>query len=82
MESRTAIYPPAAKAQGISGTVELDATIAKDGAVKDLRVVSGPAELRQAAMQSVRTWRYRPFIVNNEPAEVETTVNVVFSLNN
>ncbi len=78
MESRTPIYPPNAKASGISGTVELDAIISKDGTVKDLRVVSGPAQLRQAAVQSVRTWRYRPFTFNNEPREVETTVDVVF----
>ncbi|HVN93601.1 MAG TPA: TonB family protein [Terracidiphilus sp.] len=80
LESRVPIYPPAAKANGISGTVELEATIGKDGAVKDARVVSGPAELRQAAINCVRAWRYRPFMVNNEPTEAETTVNVVFSL--
>ena len=80
MESRTPIYPPAAKASGISGTVELEATISKDGTVKDLRIVSGPAQLREAAVNSVRTWRYRPFMLNNEPTEVQTTINVVFSL--
>jgi TonB family protein len=81
MESRTAIYPPTAKAAGISGTVELEATISKDGTVKDLRFVGGPVQLRQAAVDSVRTWRYRPFILNNEATEVQTTVNVVFSPN-
>jgi protein TonB len=81
MESRTPIYPPGAKASGVAGTVELEGTISKDGTVKDLRVVSGPAELRQAALNSVRAWRYRPFMVNNEPAEVQTTMNVVFSPN-
>jgi TonB family protein len=80
MESRTPIYPPAAKASGISGTVELEATISKDGTVKDLRIVSGPAQLREAAVNSVRTWHYRPFMLNNEPTEVQTTINVVFSL--
>jgi periplasmic protein TonB len=81
MESRTAIYPPTAKAAGISGTVELEATISKDGSVKDLSIVSGPVQLRQAAVESVRTWRYRPFMLNNEATEVQTTVNVVFSPN-
>ena len=81
MESRTPIYPPTARASGISGTVELGATISKDGTVKDLRVVSGPVQLRQAAVDSVRTWHYRPFVVNNEPTEVQTTINVVFSPN-
>jgi protein TonB len=75
------IYPPGAKEAGVSGTVELEATISKDGTVKDLRAVSGPEQLRQAAIQSVRTWRYRPFVMNNEPAEVQTTINVVFSPN-
>lgn len=79
MESRTPIYPPMAKASGVSGTVELEAIISNDGTVKDLRVVSGPAQLRQAAIQSVRTWRYRPFTVNNEPRDVETTISVIFS---
>ncbi|HEY1806283.1 MAG TPA: TonB family protein [Terracidiphilus sp.] len=81
MESRMPIYPPGAKEAGVSGTVELEATISKDGTVKDLRAVSGPEQLRQAAIQSVRTWRYRPFVMNNEPAEVQTTINVVFSPN-
>ncbi len=80
MESSAPIYPPIAKASGVSGTVELDATISKDGTVKDLRVVSGPVQLQQAAIHSVRTWRYRPFTLNNEPMEVQTTINVVFSL--
>ena len=80
MESRTPIYPPAARASGISGTVELEATISKDGTVKDLRTVSGPVQLREAAVNSVRTWHYRPFMLNNEPTEVQTTINVVFSL--
>jgi protein TonB len=80
MESRTAIYPPVAKASGISGTVELEATISKDGTVKDLHAVSGPVQLRPAAVHAVSAWRYRPFMANNEPMEVRTTINVVFSL--
>ncbi len=80
MESSIPIYPPAAKAAGITGTVELQAIITKDGTVKNVRPVSGPVELRQAAVNCARTWRYRPFLVNNEPTEVQTTINVVFSL--
>jgi TonB family protein len=80
IESRIAIYPPVAKASGISGTVELEATISEDGTVKDLRAVSGPVQLRQAAVHAVSAWRYRPFMANNEPMEVRTTINVVFSL--
>jgi protein TonB len=74
------IYPPIAKTARVSGTVELQATISKMGTIEDLRAVSGPVMLRQAAVDAVRTWRYQPYKLNNEPTEVETTVNVVFSL--
>jgi periplasmic protein TonB len=76
------IYPTIAKTARVSGTVELEATISKTGTIKDLRVVSGPTMLRQAAADAVRTWRYKPYKLNNEPTEVETTVNVVFTLGN
>jgi protein TonB len=58
----------------------LRATISKQGRITDLHVVSGPAMLQQAAMEAVRTWRYRPYLLNNEPVEVETTINVIFTL--
>jgi protein TonB len=74
------VYPSIAKAARVGGTVELHATISKNGTIKDLHVVSGPAMLQQAAVDAVRTWRYRPYMLNNEPIEVETSVNVVFSL--
>ncbi len=74
------VYPPAAKAARLSGTVEVHATISKDGTIRDLQAVSGPEVLRQAAVDAVRTWRYKPYELNNEPVEVETTVNVIFSL--
>ncbi len=74
------IYPPIAKTARVSGSVELHATIAKNGTIKDLQVVNGPIMLRQAAIDAVRNWRYRPYKLNNEPTEVETTINVVFSL--
>ena len=75
-----AIYPPVAKTARVSGTVELHAIISKDGTIKDLNVVSGPAMLRQAAIDAVRTWRYKPYKLNNEPTAVETTINLVFTL--
>jgi protein TonB len=74
------VYPPIAKAARVSGTVVLQATISKTGAIENLRVVSGPAMLQQAALDAVRSWRYRPYLLNNEPVEVETTVNVIFTL--
>jgi protein TonB len=74
------VYPPIAKAARVSGTVVIQATISKTGAIEGLKVVSGPAMLQQAAIDAVRSWRYRPYLLNNEPVEVETTVNVIFTL--
>jgi protein TonB len=73
-------YPPIARAARISGTVVLQATISKTGTIENLRVVSGPPMLTQSALEAVRTWRYKPYQLNGEPVEVETTVNVVFNL--
>jgi len=74
------VYPPIAKAARVSGTVVLTATISKQGTIEGLKVLSGPAMLQQAAMDAVRTWRYRPYLLNNDPVEVETTINVIFTL--
>ena len=74
------VYPPLAKSARVSGTVELHAIISKNGTIKDLQVVSGPGMLRQAAVDAVQAWRYKPYKLNNEPVEVDTTINVVFTL--
>jgi protein TonB len=74
------IYPPIAKAARVQGTVVLQATISKTGTIENLRVISGNAMLQSSAMDAVRSWRYRPYLLNGEPVEVETTVNVVFTL--
>ena len=73
-------YPAIAKAARIQGTVVLQATISKTGAIQNLRVISGPPMLQQAALDAVRSWRYKPYLLNGDPVEVETTVNVVFNL--
>jgi protein TonB len=78
----TPVYPAIAKAAGVGGTMVLAATISKSGLSENLRVLSGPPMLRQAALDAVRNWRYRPYLLNNQPVEVETTVNVVFSMGN
>ena len=75
-------YPPIARSVRLSGTVVLAATISKDGTIANLRVVSGPAMLQQAAMEAVSQWRYRPYLLNGEPVDVETSVNVIFTLGN
>ncbi len=74
------VYPLIAKSARISGKVVLVATISKTGTIENLRVVSGPPMLRQAAVDAVSTWRYKPYKLDNQPVEVETTVNVIFSL--
>jgi hypothetical protein len=65
----------------ITGIVVLHATINVKGFVEALTVISGPASLQQAALEAVRHWTYRPYILNNTPVEVETTINVVFRAN-
>lgn len=73
-------YPPIAKAAGVQGTVVLEATISRAGTIANLHVSSGPAMLQQAALDAVKTWHYRPYLLDGEPVEVETSVNVVFTL--
>jgi periplasmic protein TonB len=74
------VYPPIAKAARISGTVVLSATISKAGTIEGLKVMSGPPMLQNSALEAVRNWRYKPYILNGEPVEVETQINVVFNL--
>jgi Gram-negative bacterial TonB protein C-terminal len=70
------VYPPFTKE---SGTVALDAVIGVDGHVLELKVISGPRNLQQPTVDAVRTWTYRAYLLNNEPIEVVTRINVVFS---
>jgi protein TonB len=73
-------YPMIAKTMRVEGTVELAATISKSGTIENLRVMSGPVMLQQAAVDAVKTWRYRPYMLDGQPVEVETSVNVVFRM--
>ncbi|MDR3736524.1 MAG: energy transducer TonB [Acidobacteriaceae bacterium] len=73
------VYPAIARAAHVSGTVVLRAVISKSGSIENLAVESGPAMLRQAALDGVRTWRYRPFLLNGEQTEVDTTIQVNFT---
>jgi len=74
------VYPPLAKQARISGTVELSAIIGRDGRVQDLKVVKGHPLLVQAALDAVKNWVYRPTLLNGEPVEVSTTIDVNFTL--
>lgn len=74
------VYPPLARQARIQGTVRLQAIIAKDGTIAQLEVVSGHPLLVQSALDAVRQWRYQPTLLNGEPVEVSTTIDVVFTL--
>jgi len=73
------VYPPIAQAAHVTGTVILRAIISKTGTIENLAVQSGPVLLRQAALDGVRSWRYRPFLLNGEPTDVDTTITVNFT---
>ncbi len=73
-------YPPLAKEAHIQGTVVLHAVIGKDGAVKDLQVVSGHPMLTSAAVNAVKQWKYKPYFLNGQPVEIDTTIQVNFKL--
>jgi periplasmic protein TonB len=75
-------YPALARIAHVQGTVVLHAVIGKDGTIKDLHVVSGPVLLVRAAENAVSQWRYRPYILNGDPIEVDTQVTVSFVLSN
>ena len=73
-------YPAIAKVAHTEGTVVLQAMISKAGTIEGLHVISGPAMLQQAALDAVKNWRYKPYLLNGQAVEVETTVNVIFKL--
>ena len=73
-------YPPEAGRARIEGTVVLLAVIAKDGTVQDVRVESGLPVLAQAAIDAVKQWRYKPYLLNGEPIEVDSQITINFTL--
>jgi periplasmic protein TonB len=73
-------YPPEAGRARIEGTVVLLAVIGKDGVVQDVHVQSGLSVLAQAAIEAVRQWRYRPYLLNGEPVEVDSQITINFNL--
>jgi protein TonB len=75
------VYPQLAKSARVQGVVHLAAVISKDGTIQELHSLGGPALLIQAAMDAVKTWVYKPTMLNGEPVTVETTIDVNFTLN-
>jgi protein TonB len=80
MQKTSPVYPQIAREARVSGTVVIQATISKTGVIQNLRAVSGPTMLRQSALDAVKTWRYKPYLLDGDPVDVETTVSVTFSL--
>jgi protein TonB len=74
------VYPPLARQARISGTVVLRAVISKDGSIENLSLVSGHPMLAPAAIDAVKQWKYKPYLLNGEPVEVDTEVQVNFTL--
>lgn len=75
------VYPQDAKDAHMSGTVVLRATIGRDGGVHNLHVVSAPwPSLASSALWAVSQWSYKPYLLNGDPVEVETTINVIYTL--
>jgi protein TonB len=73
-------YPPLARQAHIQGSVLLQAVISKDGSIENLRAISGHPMLVPSAIDAVKQWKYKPYILNGEPVEVDTQVTVNFTL--
>lgn len=74
------VYPAIARAAGVSGQVIISAVISGTGTIESLQVISGPQALRRAALGAIQAVRYRPFLLNGQPVEVQTTITVSFRL--
>src|SRR6185437_10033278 len=73
-------YPDAARAAGIEGTVVLRIDVSDTGAVKDVAIISGDPVLGQASVDSVKQWKYKPYVVNGVPVEMETELSITFRI--
>lgn len=73
-------YPAEARQARLQGTVLIHAVIGKDGSIEDLQLLQGQCWLAQAAIKSVRQWRYTPYLLNGQPVEVDTTIQAIFNM--
>ena len=73
-------YPPLARQARIQGMVVLQAQISKEGNIQNLQLISGHPMLAPAAIEAVKQWKYKPYLLNGEPVEVDTQVQVNFTL--
>ena len=74
------VYPEDARDNGVSGSVVMAATIDDHGKIVKLLVIAGPEKLRDAALNAVNQWTYKPFLLNGNPVFVQTQITVNFSL--
>jgi periplasmic protein TonB len=74
------VYPASARANGIQGQVTLHVIVGKDGHIQSISVVSGPDELKAAALDAVKQWTYKPYLLNGEPVAVDSIVLINFNL--
>jgi protein TonB len=74
------VYPRNALTMHVEGTVQLMATISKTGDIGTVKVLTGPPQLTGAAVDAVKQWKYKPYLLNGEPVEIQTQVTVVFKL--
>ncbi len=75
-------YPPIALQLRKQGAVDLLASVNKDGTITDVKVLSGDSVLAKSAVEAVRQWKYRPYLLNGEPVEIETQITINFRLPN
>ena len=82
LSRQTPVYPPEAKKKHEQGMCTLGATISKEGAIKSLKIVksAGSKDLDRSALTAVKQWRYKPYLLNGDPVEVQTTINVTYTL--
>jgi protein TonB len=73
-------YPASAMQMRVEGAVELSATVSKEGNISAIKVLSGDPQLARAAADAVKQWKYKPYLLNGEPVEIQTQVTVNFKL--
>ena len=73
-------YPPSALRAHIEGSVQLLATLSKNGDITDVKTLNGDKQLAQAATTAVKQWKYKPYLLNGEPVEIQTQITVNFKL--
>jgi protein TonB len=73
------VYPEAVRQQHLEGAVVLDAVVGPDGIVREVTVISGDSQLTAAAVNAVRQWRYKPYLLNGSPVAFQTQITLNFA---